>query len=124
MPDLPATTTIDAQGNLLLPRALLGENRLTIACPPAWLADGKFQLVDHNTMIAITHRIARMRTSGAMANVAMMEAAYRTHASSCRIDPDSGTVHLPARLRARFAPLPCAVTLTDRDGPVTVSRAN
>jgi len=124
MPDLPATTTIDADGHLLLPPSLRRGNRLTIACPPAWLRDGKFQLVDRNTMIAITHRIARMRTSGAMANVAVMETAYRTHASSCRVDPGTGTLHLPARLRDRFAPLPCTVILIDRDGPITVARAD
>lgn len=117
------TTTLDADGWLTLTTPIVAKSTVLVACPPGWLTAPKFQIVDHDTLIAITRRIARMRTSGMMAMVQTMETIYRKHGAHCRYDAATNRVELPRPLREAFTPLPCRVTITRDDGPLTVRKA-
>ncbi|WP_323035429.1 hypothetical protein [Pararhodobacter sp.] len=95
---------------------------ITLAAPPAWLAGGKFQILDDHAMIAVTRRIARLRTSGSMPVVQTMETIYRKHAQKCPFDAANNRLTLPRQIAAAFAPLPCAVTITRQDGHLTLRK--
>jgi|GEM_PF-5255989 len=120
MPEYQAN--IDAHGWLTLPLRVHVKSGITVAAPPSWLKQPKFQILDQHALIALNRRIARLRTSGAMPVIKTMETIYRKHASLCCFDPATNRVELPQSVTQAFAPLPCPVIITTDDGHLTVCK--
>jgi len=116
------SSTIDADGWLTLTAPVAVKTGITVAAPPSWLADHRFQILDQHALIALNRRIARLRTSGSMPVIKTMDTIYRKHASLCRYDAQSNRVELPTHIKDAFAPLPCPVTIANEDGHLTIRK--